>query len=92
MKLAFNQLEKELRQLPGWEHFDGSIQKHFQFGSFIGAIEFVNSIASLAEQTDHHPDIDIRYSKVIVRLSTHSEGGITQKDIQMAKDIESRIK
>ena len=91
MKLTFEQLETELRKLTGWEHVDGSIQKHFQFGSFMGAIEFVNSIASLAEQTNHHPDIDIRYSKVIVTLSTHSEDGITEKDIEMAKDIERLV-
>jgi 4a-hydroxytetrahydrobiopterin dehydratase len=50
---------------------------------------FVNSIALLAERANHHPDIDIRWNKVLLVLSTHSEGGITQKDISLAKEIES---
>jgi 4a-hydroxytetrahydrobiopterin dehydratase len=89
--VTFEQLEDELRQLSGWGHVDGSIQKHFQFESFMAGIEFVNSVAALSEQSNHHPDIDIRYTKIIITLSTHSEGGVTEKDLKLAKDIDKLV-
>ena len=59
------------------------------FESFPAAISFVNRVADLAEKADHHPDIDIRYDRVRLRLSTHSEGGLTRRDFDLAAQIDS---
>jgi 4a-hydroxytetrahydrobiopterin dehydratase len=75
--------------LTGWIQLGDKIKKKFEFKDFVQAMGFINSIALLAERANHHPDIDIRWNKVQLVLSTHSEGGITQKDIALAKEIES---
>ena len=82
-------IHRELKKLTGWIKLGDKIKKKFEFKDFIQAMGFVNSIAFLAERANHHPDIDIRWNKVQLVLSTHSEGGITQKDIALAKEIES---
>ena len=69
----------------GWDKQDDALVRVFEFASFPAAIEFVDRLADAAEQADHHPDIDIRYRRVTVRWSTHSEGGITDKDREMAE-------
>ena len=75
--------------MTGWIKLGVKIKKKFVFKDFVQAMGFINSIALLAERANHHPDIDIRWNKVQLVLSTHSEGGITQKDIALAKEIES---
>ncbi len=92
MRLTFEQLEFELRALAGWQHVDGSIQRVFQFGSFIEAIEFVNRVAALSEQANHHPAIEIKLAKVVITLTTDTEGGVTEKDLALAKDIDRLTK
>ena len=69
----------------GWEEQAGALVRVFEFDSFPLAIEFVDRLASAAEAANHHPDIDIRYRKVTVRWTTHSAGGITVKDREMAE-------
>ena len=64
------------------------ITKTFQFRNFLTGIDFVTQLARAAETADHHPDIDIRYTKIVCTLSTHSAGGITQKDLDLAREIE----
>jgi 4a-hydroxytetrahydrobiopterin dehydratase len=71
-----------------WERIGDELVKVADGGDFAGAMTFVNAVAERAEAADHHPDIDIRWSKVTLRLSTHSEGGITQKDIDLATEID----
>jgi 4a-hydroxytetrahydrobiopterin dehydratase len=78
-----------LRTLPGWERRDDEIEKVYELPSFPDAIAFVTRIGFLAEKADHHPDLDVRWRKVRVALSTHSEGGITDKDFSLAGEIES---
>ena len=68
----------------GWHEEDGALVREFELESFPSAIEFVRRLADLAERENHHPDIDIRYRKVTVRWSTHSAGGITDRDRGMA--------
>jgi 4a-hydroxytetrahydrobiopterin dehydratase len=68
-----------------WQEQDDALVREFELQSFPGAIEFVDRLAELAESEDHHPDIDIRYRRVTVRWSTHSAGGITEKDREMAE-------
>jgi len=81
-------IQRELGSLPGWSRRGDVITKTFQFRNFLTGIDFVVGIAKIAEAADHHPDIDIRYTKVVCTLSTHSAGGITQKDLDMARQID----
>lgn len=72
-----------------WERDGDSIVRTFEFDDFVGSMGFVTSVALRAEKANHHPEIDIRWNKVTLRLSTHSEGGITDKDTALAAEIES---
>jgi len=81
-------IQRELGSLPGWSRRGDVITKTYQFKAFLTGIGFVDAIAKAAEAADHHPDIDIRYTKIVCSLSTHSAGGITQKDLDMARQIE----
>jgi 4a-hydroxytetrahydrobiopterin dehydratase len=82
-------IQRELGKLPGWSRRGDVITKTYQFPEFLTGIDFVVAIAKAAEAADHHPDIDIRYTKVVCALSTHSAGGITQQDLDMAAQIEA---
>lgn len=68
----------------GWTEVDGALQRELQFPGFPEAIAFVNRVADLAERENHHPDIDIRYTRVVVRWWTHTAGGITERDHRLA--------
>jgi 4a-hydroxytetrahydrobiopterin dehydratase len=81
-------IQRELGNLPGWSRRGEVITKTFQFRDFLTGIDFVTAVAKAADAADHHPDIDIRYTKVTCALSTHSAGGITQKDLDMARKID----
>lgn len=74
--------------LPSWRPADGQIVTEYRFADFRHAVAFVVRVAFEAEQADHHPDIDIRYNRVRVALSTHSAGGVTIKDLDLATVIE----
>lgn len=89
MKLSNKEINKKLKGLSGWSLNGDSIQKTFEFNNFLESIEFVNKIAPIAEEINHHPDIEIHYSKVIIALTTHDKKGITEKDIIVAKKINS---
>lgn len=83
--LSDDDLSTALVLLPGWGLDDGALAKAFVFpDGFMAAMGFVNRVAEAAEQADHHPDIDIRWNTVMLRLATHSEGGITDKDTALA--------
>jgi 4a-hydroxytetrahydrobiopterin dehydratase len=82
-------VSERLGRLPGWQQADGAIRKSYRFGSFAAAIDFVDRVAALAEASDHHPDIDIRYTDVTLALSTHSAGGLTRRDFDLAERIEA---
>ena len=79
-----------LREQHGWQHLpdQAAIRRSYQFPSFAAAIRFVGFVAQLAEDDDHHPDIDIRYNRVTLTLSTHSAGGVTEKDFALARQID----
>jgi 4a-hydroxytetrahydrobiopterin dehydratase len=87
-KLTDEAVQAALKNLPGWSLKDKAISKQYTWPSFPEAIQFVNQVADLAERADHHPDILINYRRVTLTLSTHSEGGITQKDFDLATRIE----
>jgi len=80
-----------LKKLPQWDHEKKHIERVFEFDDFDQAIEFVNGVAEIAGEDDHHPDIDIRYGKVTLRLSTHSEGGLTDMDFEVAEKIDTLV-
>jgi 4a-hydroxytetrahydrobiopterin dehydratase len=86
--LSDQQVRDALQDLPGWELGDGEISREYRLDSFAGAIAFVVRLSYAAEAADHHPDLDIRYSRVHVTLSTHSAGGVTAKDLDLARTIE----
>jgi len=81
-------INEHLKGLEGWELRDKEIHTNFKRKDFIDSIGFVSRIALLAERADHHPDILVQYNKVDITLSTHSEGGVTEKDIKLAGEIE----
>ena len=82
-------VQQMLDELPGWELKDNAIEKTYTFDGFIRAMGFLNAVATTAEGTQHHPDMTIRYTRVTMSLSTHSEGGLTEKDFDMAGRIEA---
>ncbi len=89
MKLTETQLTKELENMPGWEYKNGSIVKEYKTGNFANTMALTSGIGALCQQFDHHPDyLTLKYSSVLVAFSTHTEGGITEKDINIAKEIE----
>jgi 4a-hydroxytetrahydrobiopterin dehydratase len=87
-KLTSEEITKGLENLPGWQLADRSIKKQYAFSAFMDGIRFVDRVAHMAEMADHHPDILINYKRVTMTLSTHSEGGITEKDFELAREIE----
>jgi 4a-hydroxytetrahydrobiopterin dehydratase len=87
-QLPDDAVRKGLDSLPGWERRDDEIEKVYELPSFPDAIAFVTRVGFLAETADHHPDLDVRWRKVRIGLSTHSEGGITDKDLALAGEIE----
>ena len=82
------EIRTALAGLPGWELGEGEITREYRLDSFGGAIAFVVRLSYAAEAANHHPDLDIRYDRVRVTLSTHSEGGVTVKDVDLARAIE----
>jgi len=86
--LSSREVEDKIKDLEGWEVSGNEIRKVYKMKNFIDSIGFVNKIAILAEKADHHPDILIKYNNVIISLSTHSEGGITEKDFNLASQVD----
>jgi 4a-hydroxytetrahydrobiopterin dehydratase len=87
-KLSDTEIEGRLSDMIGWARQDDVIRKTFRLGSFPAAITFVTQIAFLAEAAGHHPDIDIRWRDVILALTTHDAGGLTDKDFDLAVQID----
>lgn len=86
--LSKAEIQQKLKGMVSWSHAGKALHKKFTFKSFMAAIGFVNRIAEAAEKAGHHPDITVNYNLVTLSLSTHSEGGVTEKDFQLAKEID----
>jgi len=86
-KLSAAQIKTALAAVPDWQKRGATITRTFQFKDFPAAIKFVNAVAKLAEKAWHHPDIDIRWNKVTLTLTTHDAGGLTAKDFTLAKQF-----
>jgi len=89
--LTNDQVDAALPDLNGWERSDGALRRSIEFPAFLEGVDAVGRVAELAEQKDHHPDIDIRWRTVTFALVTHSAGGITDQDLQMAKAIDQLL-
>jgi 4a-hydroxytetrahydrobiopterin dehydratase len=87
--LGSNEIEARLADLDGWERQGGAIVKSFERGDFVGSVRFVDSLVEPAEAMGHHPDVAISWATVAVTISTHSEGGLTAADFELAGKIEA---
>jgi 4a-hydroxytetrahydrobiopterin dehydratase len=86
-----DELEGLLKKLPEWDLENNSIVRMMEFDDFMEAIDFVNAVAEIAEEAGHHPDIDIRWCTITVRLTTHDAGGLTEADLDVAKKIDTLV-
>jgi 4a-hydroxytetrahydrobiopterin dehydratase len=86
-KLTQAEIDQGLQKATGWEQRGEAITRTFNLPSFPAALVFASAVGNLAERADHHPDILIQYRKVTLTLSTHSEGGLTEKDLALAAEI-----
>jgi len=91
-KLTEQEIADGLKRLKGWTREGNAIKKSFSFSKFADGIRFVDRVAVAADAMDHHPDIDVRYTTVTMTLSTHSAGGITPKDFELAGRIEQETR
>ena len=89
--LTEKEISSALKNLDGWQSGEAEIEKTFVLRNFVDSMGFVNKVALLSEKADHHPDILIRWNKVSITLSTHSKGGITEKDLTLAGEIEKAL-
>lgn len=87
-KLSDTEAREAAASLDGWTYADNQLEKSWKFKDHVEAMGFVNRVALLAERADHHPDLNVVYSSVRIRLNTHSEGGVTEKDISLAGEID----
>lgn len=87
-KLSDLEIQRALNGLSGWSRRNDSLMKTFTFDRFADGIAFVTRVATAADAMNHHPDIDIRFTKVTLTLSTHDAGGITKNDFELARTID----
>ena len=87
--IAKTDINTMMKRVPEWETDKQSIERTFEFDDFNQAIDFVNAVAEIADEEDHQPDIDIRWNKVRLILSTHSEGGLTDLDFKLAEKLDT---
>ncbi len=83
-----SELEEKLENLEGWRHEGTAIVKTFENADFVASVEFVDKLLEPAEELGHHPDIEISWNQVTVTISTHSEGGLTAADFDLAERID----
>jgi 4a-hydroxytetrahydrobiopterin dehydratase len=87
--LGEEEIGRRLSELPGWERAGDAITRTFKFEDFQASVDFVVRITPAAEEMNHHPDLAISWNTVDVTLTTHSEGGVTESDFELARDIDS---
>jgi 4a-hydroxytetrahydrobiopterin dehydratase len=88
-RLSDADIEERLGGLDGWDRSGDAIEKSFDNGDFKGSVEFVNRLTPEAEEMNHHPDLEISWKTVKVTITTHSEGGLTDNDFELARRIEA---
>jgi len=87
--LSDEEIERRLEGVDGWARSGGAITKAFDRGDFKGSVDFVNRLTPAAEEMNHHPDLEISWSKVTVSITNHSAGGLTENDFELAQKIDS---
>jgi 4a-hydroxytetrahydrobiopterin dehydratase len=87
--LSDSEIEARLAEHPGWERSGSAIRKRFKRSDFVGSVNFVQSLVEPAEAMNHHPDLEISWDTVTVSLSTHSDGGVTAADFELAAKIDA---
>lgn len=87
--LSDTEVEEKLAGLSGWTRSGEEIQKSFKRGDFVGSVRFVSSLVEPAEAMNHHPDVEVSWDTVTVKISTHSEGGLTAADFELAEQIDA---
>ena len=87
-KLSAEKIKTALATVPDWKKKDTTIARTYQFKDFLAAMKFVHAVAGIAEKAWHHPDIDIRWNKVTLALTTHDAGGLTEKDFALARKFD----
>lgn len=87
--LSDEEIERRLGELRQWRRDGDTITREFKFGDFTGSVDFINRITPPAEEMNHHPDIAISWNRVGLTLTTHSEGGLTDNDFELAERIDS---
>jgi 4a-hydroxytetrahydrobiopterin dehydratase len=90
--LSAAEMEDVLRTHPEWRLQDGKLVRQWTFIDFVAAMNFVTQVAALAEAAGHHPDIDIRYNRVLLGLVSHDAGGITKRDVDLAGQIDQQTR
>lgn len=88
-RLSDAEIEEKLSGLSGWERTGEAIRKDFKRGDFVGSVQFVSSLVEPAEEMGHHPDVSVSWDTVTVTISTHSEGGLTAADFELAEKIDA---
>ena len=89
--LEADDLKSALKKCPEWEYEKQAITRTIEFEEFNDAIDFVNDLAEIAEEAQHHPDITIRHTKVTLKLTTHDAGGVTNLDIELAQRVDNLV-
>ena len=87
--LPDDEIQRRLQALPGWRREGDALQRGYEFDDFAASVDFVNRITPPAEEMNHHPDVSISWNKVEITLSTHSQGGITENDFELAARIDA---
>jgi 4a-hydroxytetrahydrobiopterin dehydratase len=87
-RLSDEQIEERLSELSGWEREGDAIRRRFELADFKGSVDFVNRLLPAAEAMNHHPDLEISWNRVTVTITTHSEGGLTANDFELARRID----
>jgi 4a-hydroxytetrahydrobiopterin dehydratase len=87
-RLGEEEIEARLGELEGWRREGEAIVKEFELDDFMGSVDFINRLAPVAEELNHHPDLQVSWNKVVVSITTHSEGGLTENDFELAKSVD----
>lgn len=88
--LSDSEIEEGLARLPEWQRAGDAIRRTYECGDFVGSVNFVESMVSPAESLGHHPDLEVSWDQVIVTISTHSEGGLTKADFELAAQLDAQ--
>lgn len=90
-KLDQTQIEEALKSLDGWSFENNALSRELSFESYMEGIDFVNRLSVKAEENNHHPDLEVGWCRVLVTFTSHDSGGVTKRDVTMAKAVENLL-